>query len=314
MDIKEVSKYSELGITFKHIRENRGFSMKEAAAGVVTPQFLSRFEKGDTNISQQNFEGLLGNIGIDYRSFEKVRNRLYPDKLTEVQLKVSDLVYKRNYAEALSIVRKPIDDPTIPEYSILAHKAVTMAGVANVLGEEVLTDKEKQEISYIKQRLVDIETWDIIEINVYAQLLTYFDIDFIRFRTQEFLNILDKDAYTHYSTLTEYYMSALKMTITHLSREGYYEEAEDTAEKTLTLIEKYPRLAINTWDFIDISMGRACNYLRQNDVAGLELAYKIFEILDSMQKLRVLPGITARREYYFNTITQLNKTGQVFEP
>ncbi|MGF0112909.1 helix-turn-helix domain-containing protein, partial [Streptococcus sp. SGI.013] len=43
------------GKVFKYLREKRGLSLKEAAADTVTPQFLGRFEKGQSSLSIDNF-------------------------------------------------------------------------------------------------------------------------------------------------------------------------------------------------------------------------------------------------------------------
>ena len=51
------------GATFKYLREVRGLSLKEAASDIVSPQFLSQFEKGDKGISLENFAKLLIVIG-----------------------------------------------------------------------------------------------------------------------------------------------------------------------------------------------------------------------------------------------------------
>ena len=51
------------GATFKYLREARGLSLKEAASDIVSPQFLSQFEKEDKGISLENFAKLLIVIG-----------------------------------------------------------------------------------------------------------------------------------------------------------------------------------------------------------------------------------------------------------
>ncbi len=51
------------GATFKYLREARGLSLKEAASDIVSPQFLSQFEKGYKGISLENFAKLLIVIG-----------------------------------------------------------------------------------------------------------------------------------------------------------------------------------------------------------------------------------------------------------
>ena len=57
------------GATFKYLREARGLSLKEAASDIVSPQFLSQFEKGDKGISLENFAKLLIVIGVEWNDF-----------------------------------------------------------------------------------------------------------------------------------------------------------------------------------------------------------------------------------------------------
>ena len=47
-----MSSLHPFGPTFKKLREMRTMSIKEAADGIVTPQFLRQFEKGEKNYQQ----------------------------------------------------------------------------------------------------------------------------------------------------------------------------------------------------------------------------------------------------------------------
>ena len=65
--------------------------------------------------------------------------------------------------------------------------------------------------------------------------------------------------------------------------------------------------------FIALSMERSCNFLRQNDVYGLELAKHIFATLDHLEKTSQNQLLIRLREDFFSKVTQLNKTGQPLE-
>lgn len=79
------------GATFKYLREARGLSLKEAASDIVSPQFLSQFEKGDKGISLENFAKLLIVIGaLENFKADNMKElvNLYDDtKYKELQLK-----------------------------------------------------------------------------------------------------------------------------------------------------------------------------------------------------------------------------------
>ena len=68
------------GATFKYLREARGLSLKEAASDIVSPQFLSQFEKGDKGISLENFAklliviGALENFKADNMKIQNIKN------------------------------------------------------------------------------------------------------------------------------------------------------------------------------------------------------------------------------------------------
>lgn len=75
----------------------------------------------------------------------------------------------------------------------------------------------------------------------------------------------------------------------------------------------FPELSMKLTQFIALSMERSCNFLRQNDVYGLELAKHIFATLDHLEKISQNQLLIRLREDFFSKVTQLNKTGQPLE-
>lgn len=163
------------GLVYKAIREERGFTQKEAAGTTVTPHFLRQFEQGKSRITIQKFEEILSNIGIDKETFDSLKTQMFPTEFHKLQA---------------------------------------------------------------------------------------------------------------------------------------YDKAENLAVKTLEVINTFPLLSTKMTEMLSLSMERANNFLRQDDVRGLELAKHIFASLDNFEKVYPNQLLTRMREDFFVTVTQLNHTGQ----
>lgn len=69
---------SNIGTVFRKLRKSKGLSQKEVAAGILSPQFLSEFERGYSNISLLNFISLLDKINVQITEF-----KIHSDELTD---------------------------------------------------------------------------------------------------------------------------------------------------------------------------------------------------------------------------------------
>ena len=64
-----MSSSSPFGPTFRKIREARGLSLKEVAADIVSPQFLSQFERSQKGVSIVCFSLIFVSIGVVFDMF-----------------------------------------------------------------------------------------------------------------------------------------------------------------------------------------------------------------------------------------------------
>ena len=64
-----MSSSSPFGPTFRKIREARGLSLKEVATDIVSPQFLSQFERSQKGVTIETFSRLLLSMGVDWDTF-----------------------------------------------------------------------------------------------------------------------------------------------------------------------------------------------------------------------------------------------------
>lgn len=298
------------GLVYKHIREKRGFTQKEAAGKTVTTQFLRQFEQGKSRITLQKFEEILANIGIDKADFDKTKTQLYPSNFHKLQEQVASLVYKREYQKILSLISKPLENPGVSEHYVIANRVINKFAIANIIGDSFLTEADYQELDYIKNYLSELEVWNTIEVNIFTSILPHFSIEFLDYRLPRLLETFRQDTEIHADRAADYYFSCLKIAVRHYSTHGYYDKAEKLATQTLELIHDFPLLSIRMMEILNFSMERANNFLRQDNPKGVEIAQQIFTTMESLERVYPNPVLTRMREDFFQTATQLNKTGQ----
>lgn len=302
------------GALYQRLRKDRGYTLKEAAGDTVTPQFLSRFEKGDSQIGVAKFHDILENIGCDYDDFSIKGYEEEPSEFYQMQLEVHRHVAMAQYGKVLEILDDYTKTHKADDYGHISHRVITKHGMSQFIGTSFLTKKDLAEKDYMIQRLTEIETWGKIEACVYTMLLTEFGDDFIIYKAKRIQEELNSNDRLHFSQMGQFYLVALRTSIDTLSKRGYYQEAERIAVDLLASLKASPQLNLYFWESLDICFHRACNRLRQNDPAGLDMAKQVFAILKNAGGLMPTPLIDVRRERFFKVITELNQTGIPFTP
>lgn len=301
------------GVVFKKIREDRGYTQKEAAGDTVTPHFLRQFEQGKSRMTIQKFEEILSNIGIDKDTFDSTKTQMYPSNFHKLQAQVADLAYKREYQKIISLLNKPLENPGMPEHYVIANRVVNKFAIANIVGDSFLTEKDYRELDYVKNFLSELDSWNKIEVNIFTSILSHFSIEFLDYRLNHLLETLRQETELHASRTADYYLACLRTGIHYYSSKGHFDKAEQLATDTLKVINEFPLLSVKMTEMISISMERAANFLRYDDTRGVELATDIFKTLEHMEKVYPNQLLTRMREDFFSTVTAINKTGKNIE-
>ena len=157
------------GATYKMIRKNKGFTMKEAAAGVVSTQSLAKFEKGETSISVNNLNGLLNNILVSWKELMNFHNGNNLDSLDTFDMKMQPIIYSNDYYRIEKEVNKLLENyekhGQIKDY----HAASLLQFVYyNLIEKETPTEGTESISNYLKQ----IDQWYQYENYLFASALT----------------------------------------------------------------------------------------------------------------------------------------------
>ncbi|MDY4553755.1 MAG: helix-turn-helix transcriptional regulator [Streptococcus hyointestinalis] len=290
------------GQTFKQLRIARGLSLKEAAANVVSPQFLSRFEKGEKGISLENFTRLLIVIGLEWNDFVTAYANNGGDCL-----EFPSIEFSKHVTNEEDILRYA------PEYEKLFDTYLT----DNPLQADMLlkvvklghyptipkTDETVAKIQPIINHLAKLEVFNPIELEIYCRIVNHCPLELVEHMSKQLLLMYKQDADTNtYIRL----LNCLVFTVQYFSGQGYYIKADDIVQKVKAL-QTFERGYLST-SLMLLEVSHIYNQFRWNKPEAIPLAKNMLNYLESAKFID--------ENYYSNFIkaslyqcNRLNKTG-----
>ncbi|PKR76698.1 hypothetical protein CEY16_12835 [Halalkalibacillus sediminis] len=158
------------GETFRKIRKQKGYTMKQVAEGAVSVSFLSKFERGESDISIQHLVPLLEKMFITIEEFMHIyRNREHASSITIFE-RASDAFHSRDLKQLHRLIEEQL---------VLYHKSQLAPYRCNVVMLETFERIIKAE--YIDEKddghqillnyLFDVEVWNRYELNLYRSTM-----------------------------------------------------------------------------------------------------------------------------------------------
>lgn len=288
------------GEIIKQVREERGFTLKEAAGTAISPNNLSKFEKGITTIKVDTFFEILNN------------------------LKIYD-----PYNVTMLIMRYQFQNPSLSEFEKTRYKTPTKnldfietLGLDTYLSDsmyilslnvskENLTDRDWTILNRAKTALFHLNYWLPQDYTLFSSLTRFFDIP------RETLQQISKTAI---GLLEEPFIDikqqrdlllTLSSIIRTYSRNGHYQLAQNLVDKIeLFRIKNFHYAKEVLLDsFLHIKMQECYNLLRQEKKEGIELASQILSYLDNRNSLFLDQTYFNHRDIFYQQVKMLNKTG-----
>ena len=288
------------GEIIKQVREERGFTLKEAAGTAISPNNLSKFEKGITTIKVDTFFEILNN------------------------LKIYD-----PYNVTMLIMRYQFQNPSLSEFEKTRYKTPTKnldfietLGLDTYLSDsmyilslnvskENLTDRDWTILNRAKTALFHLNYWLPQDYTLFSSLTRFFDIP------RETLQQISKTAI---GLLEEPFIDikqqrdlllTLSSIIRTYSRNGHYQLAQNLVDKIeLFRIKNFHYAKEVLLDsFLHIKMQECYNLLRQEKKEGIELATQILSYLDNRTSLFLDQTYFNHRDIFYQQVKMLNKTG-----
>lgn len=170
----------DYGQTFKHLREQKGISITSAANGVVSKSFLSRFERGLSNISFEKLIHLLTNINVSAEELIYLAHCREQQPLEFHYEETKDYIAPKESANC---------SDKLEHYLRQYQRTKTSHDYLNYLKikshydqADPLTTKQRQ---FIYTYLFKIETWTHYELRLFMATLDSFSTDQVFLLTKQ---------------------------------------------------------------------------------------------------------------------------------
>ena len=172
---KRMHKYEEIGKVFHDFRVNRNISLKQIADENVSISQISRFERGESDLSVSKFLIALENMKVETGEFMDALQKNHDSETIEFMSKLVPLEYKRDIAGFRKLFDEQRDkykkNPSIYQYKlnmILAQSFICKCD------PDVPFPKEY--IDEVADYLFMVEQWKIYELILIGNLYLFFDI------------------------------------------------------------------------------------------------------------------------------------------
>lgn len=296
-----MSSLHPFGPTFKKLREMRSMSIKEAAEGIVTPQFLRQFEKDEKNISINNFSRLLISIGVDWEDFltyysgDRINklNSLVLQNITNGMPTIKDVKMIKEQAELYLN-----DNPLQKEMFITSLESRVLMRTGDNIKESL------KKVLFQNDFYLNTEIFNDNETNFFAYYIEELPYQYFE-NFKNFLLSLFKNS-TNVDDLFDA-INLLAYCIRFLSKNGYYTRAQKIIDELNAARHSKGPTLVEAFIYIDIQ--DVFNRLRQNDNTGVTKAAKVINVLDALDKLEGGGKWNRMKIDVLTNIDLLNNTG-----
>lgn len=170
-----MKKYGE---TIRKIREQKGFTMQQLAEDIVSVSFLSKFERGESDISFENIIRLLGKLSLTFEEFFFLHDNLNLDQLDYFFDKAEDAYVNRDL-EQLKNLRKIASDKWEREgLKTYRCTAIVLDVYESIINKEhIACDNER--LNFLSSYLFEVEIWGYFELRLYNSTILLMPLEMV---------------------------------------------------------------------------------------------------------------------------------------
>ena len=302
--------FKHYGEIIHKIRQDRNMTLKEAAGDAITPNNLSRFEKGLATVKVDTFFEILKKFNLELADYAEVLHIKDEDTQRSRQFLVE--FQKQDLTKARQILGKKSDwGNTVTYYAL---KLVTINETKTL---DKCTPDEVEAIHYLIDYISKIDTLYISDF-VIIELLFNVPDQFFELKFLEYIEKLIMKGLEDFKYITDQFYRRYTTTGTLLvraySRYGYYDKAENLIYKLKIIMSKEFHNAYSVYNLFNLNIYEVHNLLRQNNPKGIERANILLHYMDAQNNLFPLAKIFEAKNIFVQDVQRLNKTGIPFPP
>lgn len=147
---------TEMGALFKKIRLSKKLALKDVAGDYLSISFLSKFERGESEISLSRFFLLLENLDVSIEEFYGILSKEKPTYTELLLERVSKAYYQNNILALKKYLKEENNKYHDSNKKLFLYNTIMIESFLSTITREAV-DVDK--IKIITDYLFDIEQW-----------------------------------------------------------------------------------------------------------------------------------------------------------
>lgn len=166
------------GETFRTIREQKGYTLKQVSHEIVSTSFLSKFELGASDISLTSFIELLERISVTLEEFQFLNQNDRIDFLELFFQEAGDAYMNRDLPQIDSLKKQELD-----KWEKTALEPFRCNVIMLHVYESIIRNTEfilaKEDLEFLYNYLFKVEVWGYYELHLYNSTILLMNPDMV---------------------------------------------------------------------------------------------------------------------------------------
>lgn len=158
------------GTTFRTFRKNKGYTLKQVATKIVSVSFLSKFERGDSDISFSTLIELLNRIMVTQEEFYFTHHAGKSNAIEEF-FNTAEEAYLNSDLKTITQMKKAASKKHEQTNHVPYHCNVLLLEVYTCMIENSPISVTNSALHILTNYLFDIEVWGYYELRLYNSTL-----------------------------------------------------------------------------------------------------------------------------------------------
>ena len=180
---------NHIGTLFNNLRKNKKMSLKDVSGDLISLSFISKFERGESEISLSRFLLLLNNLNVTIDEFHHLYQYEYPNEIEDLMTKVSINFSKRDisgFKEILTEKKEKYQSTGKKRY--LYNSIMLKTFITNLTNAPM----DKEDITTLTDFLFGTEYWGKYELLLLGNSMPSINIDSLNLLLKELLKDSEK--------------------------------------------------------------------------------------------------------------------------
>ena len=172
--------FVEYGKTLRMIRQQKGITLKELANNICSVSFLSKFERGDSDITLSLMTKLLEKLMMNFDEFLFIHNDYQPDQLEQF-FKTAGAAFLSRDVKKLKQLKETVLN-NWKQYSVETYhyNALLLEIYESIIDPEYTIDGLKEyNIQLLSDYLFRVEVWGYYELKLYSGTMLLLEPDMV---------------------------------------------------------------------------------------------------------------------------------------